>query len=105
MLKFLPIVACVGLVLTLNPSIAQDRKSGADVTAPRAGQFATKKLRPPTGSVANPLNATTVAPLTVGECTTLGGKEVAESVCNSGKACETTTEDGDWKRVCLSKAQ
>lgn len=56
------------------------------------------------GAIRAPGGTMTVA-LTAAECTTLGGTSVNESVCNSGKACETTTQNGEWKRVCLSKSE
>ena len=99
-------VGC-GMPVLATPAAAQDAKrlGGAVTTAPLQNAPATSTARKPLGgTVRIPAGATMVA-LTAAECTTLGGETVSEAVCNSGKACQTTTQDGDWKRVCLSKAE
>jgi hypothetical protein len=51
--------------------------------------------------------ATTVMPLTEGECTQLGGEVQTESagVCNSGKFCGRRDENGNAHRVCSTAAK
>lgn len=87
----------------LSPALAQGK-----VDAPKntfsAKTLSSGKMRGSGSHVVGP-RATVAAPLTADECTTLGGSTVSETACNSGRACETTTENGDWKRVCLSKAK
>ena len=93
-----------GLSVLSMPSAAEDAKllKGAKTAAPLTAAPSAKK--PIGGAVRIPAGTMTTA-LTAAECTTLGGSSVNESVCQSGKACQTRTESGDWKRVCLSKAQ
>lgn len=100
---FLAVLGC-GLSFLAMPSAAEDAKllKGARTAVPLTATPSAKK--PVGGTVRIPAGAMTTA-LTAAECTTLGGSSVNEAVCQSGKACETRTESGDWKRVCLSKAQ
>lgn len=98
-------LACLLLMSSASPGAAQENKTGVVSKSPIVAPALSKRTKVPVGSAANPVRATTAAPLTADECTTLGGNTVSESVCNSGKACETTTQNGEWKRVCLSKAQ
>jgi hypothetical protein len=58
-----------------------------------------------TGAVGT--KATTVMPLTEGECTQLGGEVQTESagVCNSGKFCGRRDENGKAHRVCITAAK
>lgn len=65
----------------------------------------TPKVKTPSGVRRHSVLSTGNMALTADECTTLGGQSVGESACISGKACETTTESGEWKRVCLSKKE
>lgn len=104
------VLLSVGCALAIGPKLAaaQDvkRLQGAATTAPLSNAPAEAPVarKPLGGTVRLPAGAGMVA-LTAAECTTLGGETVGEAACNSGKACQTTTQDGDWKRVCLSKAE
>lgn len=108
MRKHLLVAACGGFLLaTILPLEAQEKNNAvgaAGTIAPSKAPATLKRKKPNNSDVigSRPLMAVY---LTAAECTSLGGSTVAEDVCNSGKACETTTENGDWKRVCLAKSE
>lgn len=106
MLKHVLLAACAGWLVSAVPVVAQETRNPiGSKAAPLAAPPVAKRMNTAPGSKITGARGTIAVALTDSECTTLGGKSVSESACISGKACETTTEAGDWKRVCLSKKE
>lgn len=92
------------MALMAWPVHGQETKTGVKTIAP-ATTMQAQKIKPGMRGEVAGVRAGTALPLTTGECTTLGGESVDESVCNSGKACQTRDQNGTWHRVCISKVQ
>lgn len=96
--------ACAMALMFATPVSAQETKTAPSVNM-RTGATVMRKSDGVRAPKMTGVRGDLAVALTAGECTTLGGKSVSESVCTSGKACETRSENGDWHRVCLSKKE
>jgi hypothetical protein len=106
------VVAAAALALAWTTvTIASAQTTQVSKDAPTAQRY--QKVTPPAASAqsarrgANALTgvrATTVAPLTSGECVALGGavKDTYVRDCASGKYCQRTDQYGRIHRMCVS---
>ncbi len=87
----------------LAASVAGEPATPATTTGERAPATAASRPAGPAG-LHPPAVDNRVTPLSVAECRQLGGLPVVENygLCNSHAYCETTDENGNQHRVCLT---